>query len=242
VALAKAELAVIAADLKRIAAMVGCALALLLFIGLLVPVGTALFLGEWLFGSMGWGVLHGTLFCVAFAIVLVLGAVGISRRYLGGTLAVAVLLGIAVGLVLGLALPNAAYAALGTAIVPGVEAGVRPLLVGMGLWAVAVGLLGVLVGARLGGAGGAVGGLLVGALLGALSGAITAITFGPQAGAALGVTIALLAWPILAALALRRLDPEALKRRFTPQASIDAARATMDYVQERLPGRKEGRE
>jgi hypothetical protein len=237
--LAKAELAVIVEDAKHVAVQVGLALALLLYVGLLVPVGMALFMGEWLFGSMGWGILLGTLCSIASAVVLILGALRVSPRYLAGMLLVAALVGIGVGTMLGLAVPNAAYAAIGTSLVPGVDAGVRPLLVGMALWAVVFGLLGVLAGARVGGAGGAIGGLVAGALLGALAGAFTAISFSPQVGAGLGVTTALITWPILAALALRGYDPEELKRRFVPQASIDAARETMDFVQERLPGRKE---
>lgn len=237
--LAKAELAVIVVEAMRIAVQVGVALALLLYVGLLVPVGMALFIGEWIFGSMGWGILHGTLWSIATAVVLVLGALRISPRYLGGTLFVSVLVGIAVGTILGLAWPNAAYAAIGTSLVPGVDAGVRPLIVGMALWAVVLGVLGVVAGARVGGSGGAVGGLFAGALLGALAGAFTAISFSLQVGAALGVTTALVVWPVLAALGLRGYDPGELKRRFVPQASLDAARETMDYVQERLPGRKE---
>lgn len=239
VSLAKAELAVILEDAKRVAVQVGVALVLLLYVGLLVPVGMALFMGEWLFGSMGWGILHGALFSIATAIVLLLGALRISRGYLAGMLLVAVLIGIAVGTVLGLAWPNAAYAAIGEAVAPGVEAGVRPLLVGMALWAVVLGLFGVFAGARVGGAGRALGGLVAGALLGALAGAFTAISFSPQVGAALGVTVTLVAWPVLASLRLRGYDWEGLKRRFMPQASIDAARESMDFVKARLPGTKE---
>jgi hypothetical protein len=239
VTLAKAELAVILEDAKLVAIQVGVALALLIYVGLLVPVGMALFMGEWIFGSMGWGILHGTLCSVATAVVLILGALRVSPRYLAGMLLVAVLAGAVVGVLLGFALPNAAYAAIGTSLVPGVDVGSRPLLVGMALWAAVLGLLGALGGGRVGGAGGAFGGLVAGALLGALAGALTAISFSLQVGAGLGVTTALIAWPVLGALGLRGFDPAQLKARFMPQASIDAARETMSYVQERLPGRKD---
>jgi hypothetical protein len=239
VTLAKAELAVILEDAKLVAIQVGVALALLIYVGLLVPVGMALFVGEWIFGSMGWGILHGTLCSVATAVVLILGALRVSPRYLAGMLLVAVLAGAVVGVLLGFALPNAAYAAIGTSLVPGVDVGSRPLLVGMALWAAVLGLLGALGGGRVGGAGGAFGGLVAGALLGALAGALTAISFSLQVGAGLGVTTALIAWPVLGALGLRGFDPAQLKARFMPQASIDAARETMSYVQERLPGRKD---
>jgi hypothetical protein len=100
-------------------------------------------------------------------------------------------------------------------------------------------LVGLLLGARASGVGGALGGFFVGAIVGALFGAFTAISFSPQVGAALGVTVALVAWPVLASLRLRDYDWEALKQRFTPQASIDAAMETKAYVEARLPGTRE---
>jgi len=239
VALGKAELAVILDDAKRVAALVGLALAFVLYIGLLVPVGMALFLGEWIFGSMGWGILHGTLFSIATAVILVLMALRVSRTYLAGTLLAAVLAGVAVGVVLGLALPNAAYAAIAESAAPGSETGIGPLAVGLALWGAVFALVGLLVGARASGPGGALGGFFVGAILGALFGAFTAISFSPQVGAALGVSVTLVLWPVFASLRLRDYDWEELKRRFTPQASIDAAMETKAFVEARLPGTKE---
>ena len=37
-----------------------------------------MFLGEWLFGSIGWGVLHGSLFFVALALTAVMVALAFS--------------------------------------------------------------------------------------------------------------------------------------------------------------------
>jgi len=239
VALAKAELAVILADVKQVAALAALALALLLYIALLVPVGTALFLGEWIFGSMGWGILHGTLFSIGTAVILVLIALRVSRTYIAGTLVLAAAVGVIVGVVLGLALPNAAYASIAEAAAPGSETGMGPLLVGVAIWGAIFAVAGLVVGARASGAGGAIGGFFAGAILGALFGAFTAISFGPQVGAALGVTVTLVLWPALAALRLRGYDWEALKQRFMPQASIDAALETKAYVEARLPGTKE---
>ena len=237
--LAKAELAVILADVKQIAALAGMALALLLYVLVLVPVGMALFLGEWIFGSMGWGILHGTLFSIATAVILVLIALRVSRAYLAGTLILAALAGLAVAVVLGLALPNAAYAAIAESVAPGLDAGVAALFVGVAIWGAIVGLVGLVAGARSSGVGGALGGFFVGAIVGALFGAFTAITFDPEVGAALGVAVTLVAWPALATLRLRDYDWEALKQRFTPQASIDAAMETKAYVEARMPGTKE---
>jgi hypothetical protein len=239
VVLAKAEMAVIFDDVKVVAAEIGLAAALLVYIGLLVPVGTALFLGEWLFGSMGWGILHGALTSIALAVILVLAALRISRGWLAGTFLLALLGGIVVGIVFGLALPNQAYAAIGESAAVPVDPGVRPLLVGVALWGAVLAIVGLVVGAR-GGIGGALGGFFVGAILGALFGAFTAISFSPQVGAALGVTVALVLWPALASLRLRGYDWEALKQRFTPQATIDAAMETKAFVEARMPGGKEG--
>jgi hypothetical protein len=199
----------------------------------------ALFLGEWVFGSMGWGILHGTLFSIATAVILVLVALRVSRAYLAGTLILATVMGIAVGVVLGLALPNAAYAAIAESASPDVDAGFAPLLVGVAIWGAVFAFVGLALGARASGAGGALGGFFTGAILGALFGAFTAISFSPQVGAAVGVTVTLVAWPVFAALRLRGYDWEALKQRFMPQASIDAAMETKAYVEARLPGTKE---
>ncbi len=239
IVLAKAELAVILDDAKQVAVQVGIALALIVYVALLVPVGTALFLGEWIFGSMGWGILHGTLFSLATAVALVLGALRISRGYLAGTLLVGVLIGIVVGTVLGLAWPNAAYAAIGESVYAGVDPAVRPLLVGITLGGTVFAFLGLLGGARAGGVGGALGGFVGGAVLGALLGAFTAISFSLQVGVALGVTATLIAWPALAALALRGYDWEELKQRFMPSASIAAAEETKAWATSRLPGSRE---
>ena len=239
IVLAKAELAVILEDVKQVAIQVGIAIALVLYVALLVSVGTALFLGEWIFGSMGWGILHGTLFCLATAFILVLGALRISRRYLAGTFLLALVIGIAVGTVLGLALPNAAYAAIGESAIPTVDPAIRPLLVGLTLWGTVFAFVGLVAGARAGGVGGALGGFVAGAVVGVLFGAFTAISFSLQVGIALGVTATLIAWPILGGLALRGYDWEALKLRFMPSASIAAAEESMAWAKARLPGSKE---
>jgi hypothetical protein len=239
VVLAKAELAVILEDAKQVGIAVGIALALLVYVALLVPVGTALFLGEWIFGSMGWGILHGALFSIATAIVALLWALRISRAYLAGMLLVAVLVGAAASVILGLALPNAAYAAIGESTAPTADAAIVPLLVGVSLWGAVFAFIGLVAGARAGGVGGALGGFFVGAIGGALFGAFTAISFSPQVGVAIGVTVTLVTWPVLAALPLRTYDWEDLKLRFTPSASMAAAEETMAFLKKRLPGSKE---
>src|SRR4051812_22415496 len=57
VELARAEFEEIADSVKRAAIFGGVAIAAGLFAALLLGVGLPLWLGEWLFGSIGWGVL-----------------------------------------------------------------------------------------------------------------------------------------------------------------------------------------
>jgi hypothetical protein len=237
--LARAELSEIAERAKAAALLVSIAVALVLFMAILAPVGTALFIGEWLFGSIGWGVLHGTLFCVALAVVVLLGALEIPRRHLAASLVGALVIGITVAVVLGLAWPNVLFARVGDSLIPGVDAGPRPLVAGLALGALLFGVLGLLAGARAGGAGGGVAGLVGGAVLGALFGAFLAISFSLHVGIALGICATFIAWPALSATALRSYDFEALKARYWPGTTIDTTKETIEWVRARTPlGRK----
>ncbi len=239
VELARAELSEIADHAKRAAALVGAAIAIALFAAILASVGTALFIGEWLFGSIGWGVLHGVLSCVALVVVLVLGALEIPRSRIGTSLVAALGLGIVVAVVLGLAWPNQAFGRVGDSLIPGVDPNVRTLVAGLAVGALVLGILGFLAGARAGGAGGAVGGLIGGAVLGVLVGAFLAISFSPRVGIALGIAVTFIAWPALAATALRSFDPAALKARYWPGATIETTKETIEWVRARTPlGRK----
>ena len=75
-ALLRAELAVVGREIAIIAGLGFAALTLALLTLVLVYVGTFLFLGEWLFGSMGWGILHGTLLAGALITAVVLNLAG----------------------------------------------------------------------------------------------------------------------------------------------------------------------
>lgn len=237
--LARTELTEIAERAKAAALLVAIAIALLLFAAILGSVGTALFIGEWLFGSIGWGVLHGVLFCMALVVVLLLGALEIPRRHLATSLVGALALGIVAAVVLGLAWPNQLFARVGDSLIPGVDPGVRPLVAGLALVALVIGVLGFLAGARVGGAGGAVGGLVGGAVVGALVGAFLAISFSPRVGIALGTCATLIAWPALAAPALRSYDWGVLKARYWPGTTIETTKETIEWVRARTPlGRK----
>ncbi len=234
--LARAELTVIATDAKEVALQGGIALSLVLFVLVLVPVGLTLFTGEWLFGSMGWGILHGTELSLAVAVALVLGALDIPRGFLVRMLVVAFVLGSLVAVIFGLALSNAFWTAVGDAVAPGVDPAYRPLLVAAVAGAVLGGLLGIVVGVRAGApdsrVSGGAGGLVAGALAGALLGAFTAISFTPEVGVAIGVAVTLALWPVFCLRALQGYDWEALKTRFTPTTTIETAQETMEWLQQ----------
>ena len=237
VALAKAELADVLDEIKGVAVLSGVAIGALILAGLLFGVGIFLFLAEWLFGSIGWGVLHGPLFLTGVAIAAVLAALGYGGGRIGLNLGLAVLIGIVVGVVLGLDLTNRAWSAFGDTIATGVSADIRPLVVASASLAVLGGLLGLLAGARGGGVGGAIVGLLAGAICGALLGALTAVALGPRVGAAIGVTVALIAWPALMGIGVARtgIDTDKLKDRFYPKTTIDTTKETIEWVRKRTP-------
>jgi hypothetical protein len=235
--LARAELGDIMDEIKGVAILAGVAIAAVMLAGIIVPVGLSLFVGEWLFGSIGWGVLHGPLLLTAVAIACVVAALGVRGSAILGNLLLAVVLGVVVGIVLGLDLSNQAWSRVGDALLPGIEAGVRPLATGVIVGAAVLGVLGLLLGLRSGGGSGAVAGLIGGAIAGAVLGAFTAIAFGPRVGAAVGVTVALIAWPALMGVTISRrgIDTDALKARFWPSETIETTKETIEWVRNRAP-------
>jgi hypothetical protein len=221
-------------EIGRASGLVAASLAALILLALLLAIGGMLFAGEWLFGSIGWGVLLGAELLIAIAITAVLVALYVPG--LGRDVLVALLPGIAVALVLGFSLPNLAFAAIGDATALAVDPAVRPLVVGLLLGALVGALAGLVAGARMGGAKSAFTGLVAGALLGALAGAFLSITFGLRVGIALGVATFLAAWSVLMGLRVRRqgIDIEALKDRFIPQATIDTTKESIEWAKARV--------
>jgi hypothetical protein len=236
VELAKAELGAIKGEVARAAALGGAAIALLILLSLLVTIGGLLFLGEWLFGSIGWGVLLGAELLVALAVMFVLQALRV--RGLGLDIAIALVIGVLVGIALALGLPNQAFTRLGEALNLGIDPAVRPLATGAVLVAILGALVGLFLGARAGSGGAAIGGLFIGAIFGAIVGAFLSITFGPRAGAGLGVATFLAAWIGLhvARVARQGIDTEELGRRFYPATTIDTTKESIEWAKARLPG------
>ena len=236
--LAKAEASAIAGQVGRAAALGALAFLLVVFAVFLLVIGISLGIGEWVFGSMGWGVVHGVLFFLSIAMAAVLLAVGVSGIRIVRSFAVAVVIGILVGVLFGLDLPNQLYTLIGDELNLAVETGVRPLVVGVLLGGLIGLIVGIVVAVRMSGTGGgrftALAGLIV---LGVLVGAFTAITFGPQVGAAIGVTVGYIAWMALMGIDISRtgIDMEALKKRFTPVQTIETSKETLEWLQKRMP-------
>jgi MFS family permease len=236
--LAKTELGEIVDEVKRMVALGGAAIGLMLLAAVLLFVGGFLFLGEWLFGSIGWGVLLGTLLLVDIALVLFLAALDVSGKRIGTAFAIAALIGVGIGVVLGLDVLHQGWQALGDAVAGNVitdQATRTPVTAVIGL-AIVAGILGFIGGIRSG-LGAAIGGLLVAAIVGAIIGWITATAVSAQVGAALGVLVALIAWPILAGLDVARagIDTEALGNKFKPDETISLTKETIEWVRARTP-------
>ena len=79
--LAKAEAGAIAGEVGRVIALGALAFILVVFAVFLLVIGLSLFVGEWLLGSMGWGVLHGILLFVSVAMAALLA----GDRHLAAT-------------------------------------------------------------------------------------------------------------------------------------------------------------
>jgi hypothetical protein len=238
VELAKAEAGQIAGQVGRAAALGAIALVLVIFAVSLVVIGASLFIGEWLLGSMGWGVLHGFLLFVSVAIAAVLLAVGVSENRILRSLIIAIVIGVVSGVVLGLALLNQLYTSIGDAAQTAVDPAVRPLVIGVLLGGFIGLILGIITAVRMSSSGGgrfvAWAGLTV---FGVALGAFTSITFSPQVGAGIGITLGYLSWIGLMALDIRRtgIDVQALKDRFTPVQTIETSKETLEWLQKRMP-------
>lgn len=218
------------------------ALALVLFAALVATVGTPLFLGEWLFGSIGWGILHAVLFGFAVAVAAVMLALDLPPDHIFRTLVGAVLVGVVVGGILFFNLFHLLWAALGDQLAANttvsIDPGYRPLVVAV----VVVGALGLLVGLALGiwrgrSFSAAIGGLLGGAVAGAAFGAFTAIAFSAEVAVAIGVAVTLVAWmPLVARPVITgTYDWDALKARYWPGLTVEMARETYAQLRERMP-------
>ncbi len=234
--LAKSELSEIVAEVQRMVALIGAAIGILILAAILFGIGLFLFLGEWLLGSIGWGVLLGTLLLVDAAVVAFLLALDVKGGRLGSSFIVAAIVGAVLGVILGLDLTHRGWTALGDAVASYYDEGSRTVLLAIGASAAVGAILGLLN--RLSGSvGEAISGVIVGGILGALVGGVTVISLPPTVGAALGVLVTLVTWPILAARDVMRtgVDGEAIMKKFTPDETIGLTKETIEWVRARMP-------
>ena len=237
IALLRSEFDDILGELKVLGTQAGIALGIALMTAILLWVGGFLFLGEWLFGSIGWGFAHGLLLGVGVIVALALAIVGARARYSVMSFVVAIIITIAVALLCG---ANVAYTAAAD-VAPGLSGplgapGVVALLGGIIVGAL---LFGVML-AFVGGVRGALGGLFLGAFLGALAGWLIAgapWTWPPAVG--FGILVGLVAWPILNVIfSFPSLDPEERFARLYPRQSIEAANETRAWLEEQWQTRR----
>jgi hypothetical protein len=234
--LLKTEISEIAGEVARLVGLLALSMGCLFVLAIFLPTGLFLFLGEWLFGSLGWGVLHGLLFFIGMATAFALAGIGISGGRIGRDFALALIIAIFFGIALVLDLTNRGWTELGARVLPTVDPVSRPLLVAVIAMAIVGGIVGFIAGWPRGG-GATAAGLLGGVLIGAGIGALTAVALGPRVGAAVAVATGLLLWPIFMGLDVARqgIDLDALKARFYPEASIETGKETIAWVRERMP-------
>ena len=225
--LARAEFSEIADEVKRAAALGGIALLLLFLTGILVVVGLLLFLGETIFGSIGWGLLDGAELLLCAVVLLLLAIIDLSPAR--ALMAFVVALG--VGLVVaGLLLVDWSYishhnSGLPDAIVLAVAAGV-----------LVIGALGAVLASPFG-RWPVTAAFVVGAVVGILLGLLASAGPGPRVASAMGVAFLLLFWPIVAAVLVFRhgIDTAKLKSRFVPEQTIATTKETIEWVREQMP-------
>lgn len=253
IALLRAELAITGKELGVILGLALGAFVIAILVGILLYVGSFLFLGEWLFGSMGWGIIHGTLLGAAF-----IGFVGVNlaggdvRAYGWGALA-----GFVTVVVLAvLLLSNVGNEAgewgsrllrddlLADSALPfGSEWLVT--LTGLVVGAAILAMVTFIAGWRADRRGRALVSIVIaGAVGGGFVGAIYASTRydAPDGVLGLAIMIGLIIWIIVGLLLAnhRGFDPEARYANLVPRESIASFKRTKEFLMEQL-ARQKGR-
>ena len=245
-ALLRAELSVAGRELGLIIGLAVAALTIALLTFVLIYVGTWLFLGEWLFGSMGWGILHGTLLAGALisgiAIDLAGGWMGAYRR--GFVIGVVTTVLLSLLFASNLLRTGAVETAEALESTIPLHPNLLPTLVGLVVGAIVVGLIGLFAARDTQWRSQAlIAGLIIGALFGAILGSAI---FDDPGAVAIGMTVGLLVWIVAAwALAARHgFDPERRYARLVPRESMAAFETTREFLArqwERQKGRALGR-
>jgi len=235
VALGRAEAEVIKGEAAYLGAFVGIAVAALLLLGIFLPIVTMLFLGEWLFGSIGWGVLLGSELLAAVAVTAIV--VGLKLEGPVPAAAVAVIAGAVAFIVCGGSWFNRLWTWVGDSTSIGIDAANRPLVIAIVVVGVVGAVVGLIGGARALGARGAVGGLILGFIAGGLFGAFLAYDFGWRVGAAIAFATAYAVYltVLIARVAANGIDTEKIKLRFWPQQTIETTRETIEWAKAQNP-------
>ena len=210
------------------------------FMGLLLSIGGALFLGEWLFGSLGWGVLDGLLLSMGLIVVAGLAILGTRGRLLGTSFVAAIVVGIVAAVILGSNVIRQGAGQVAINLRLGLDPSWAPAVVALLAGAIVVGIIGLALGSR-GGVGGALAGLVLGAVIGLLVGWFCGgITFSRHGAAAIGLTCGALAWPIFSGWRAWRagLDPAARFQRLWPRRSYEAALETKAHLEDEWTRRR----
>ena len=252
--LLSAELSEIMSELKRAAALGGAALALLFLAGVLALVGSILWLDEWVFGSIGWGALHGTAALIAVAVTLVLLIIPHSATRLGLAFFVSLVAAAVVFVILWLQLTSRACGWVGDSFFASltwpfdghvVAAADRPLAAGVIVLTAVFGVLGAIVGFVVGSSllnriGAAIGVAILGVVVGGLLGGLFGVPMSWGIAIAVALAVFLPVYAVLAAiLVLKTADFEELKNRLLPNQTIETTKETIEWVREQMPlGRK----
>lgn len=242
--LLRAEMQVFGKEIGIIAGLAVGALVILILVGILLYVGSFLFFGELLFGSMGWGIIHGTLLGAAFVGFVVINlAGGDVVRYGWGALiglVVAVLIALLllsnVGNMGGESLRDWLNDAFVTEDLPFGDDWLV-FLSGLVIGGVLVAIIAAIAGWRAALRGKSLGGVTaLGFVVGAFVGATWASTRydAPDGVLGLAMALGLLTWIIAGIILAARkgFDPEARYANLIPRESIAAFGKTKDFLGE----------
>jgi hypothetical protein len=234
VGLLRAEFQVAAREVAIIAGLAALAFALAVLLLILVWVGTWLFVGEWLFGSIGWGILHGTLFTIALMAPIGLNLAGGPVRAWVQAFVISLVLAVVLSVLFASNVIRTGSVWLGQQLQASlsIDPAALPTLAAAVVGAVVLAVLFLALGTRAGPLIlRLVGGLVLGLILGAIFGSVT---FDTKGAIAVAITVALLAWIALAALLALRggIDPRARYEKLIPRASMAQLAATRAYLEQ----------
>ena len=248
------ELSEIMSELKRAAALGGAAFALLFLAGMLAIVGSILWLDEWVFGSIGWGALHGTAALIAVAVSLVMLIIPHAAPRLGLAFFVSLVVAVVVFAILWLQLTSRAFGWVGDSFFASltwpfdghvVAVADRPLAAGVIVLATVFGVLGAIVGFVVGSSplnriAAAIGVAILGVVVGGLLGGLFGVPMSWGISIAVALAVFLPVYAVLAAiLVLKNADFEELKNHLLPNQTIETTKETIEWVREQMPlGRK----